>query len=415
MGKKLYNEDYINQTALEIQKKLGVSRKFKLQEFSELVSKIGEPPEKDVNFYDYDGTRIASMTIDELQEATSLPDLPQHEGLTNQGWNWTLSQLKELKSPCNVGCNYIPDDGKTKLKIEIKVDNYELALYFATTVAGAGTIDWGDGSDPEASLNDTNNNVYYHTYVESGSYTITVSVSSGYLHLGISGWTRQIIDSRYTTDRFYPSKNILKEINLGQNTILTQNCLAYSCGFERISIPLTGVICYDAGWRAEYTFAGCYKLKCLILPQGLTSHGKLRWLDNTNLKVLSIGYGTTLFNWNTGYPIQNMTSLCVNNLFWKDNAKGIKTLTINYDIDSSTASIWNDVPRSDTAGDSVINLYLPKQTSVIPLYPSNASADDITAYNNRSKYLIVHVPEDIYEDWIAESSWAGSNATIVKI
>ena len=60
MGKKLYNEDYINQTAIEIQKKLGTSDQFKLQDFPELVSKIGEPPEKDVNFYDYDGKRLYS-------------------------------------------------------------------------------------------------------------------------------------------------------------------------------------------------------------------------------------------------------------------------------------------------------------------------------------------------------------------
>ena len=110
MGKKLYNEDYINQTALEIQKKLGTSDQFKLQDFPELVSKIGEPPEKDVNFYDYDGKRLYSYTTEEALALTRLPDLPDHSdiGLINEGWNWRLEDIQSMQDPCvDVGCTYM--------------------------------------------------------------------------------------------------------------------------------------------------------------------------------------------------------------------------------------------------------------------------------------------------------------------
>ena len=37
---------------------------------------------KDVNFYDYDGTLVASYSLSEAQSLTALPDGPTHDGLT---------------------------------------------------------------------------------------------------------------------------------------------------------------------------------------------------------------------------------------------------------------------------------------------------------------------------------------------
>lgn len=49
---------------------------------------------KDVNFYDYDGTLLHSYTDQEALALTSLPENPSHSGLTAQGWNWSLSDMK---------------------------------------------------------------------------------------------------------------------------------------------------------------------------------------------------------------------------------------------------------------------------------------------------------------------------------
>ena len=47
-----------------------------------------------VNFYDYDGTIIKSMSSAQFRGLESMPTNPSHEGLTAQGWNWTLSDAK---------------------------------------------------------------------------------------------------------------------------------------------------------------------------------------------------------------------------------------------------------------------------------------------------------------------------------
>ena len=58
-------------------------------------STVVEP--KDVNFIDYDGTLLHSYTKAEINAMTresDLPANPSHPGLTSQGWNWTLAQIK---------------------------------------------------------------------------------------------------------------------------------------------------------------------------------------------------------------------------------------------------------------------------------------------------------------------------------
>lgn len=49
---------------------------------------------KDVNFIDYDGQLLYSYTADEFAELTELPPNPTNDGLTAQGWNWTLENAK---------------------------------------------------------------------------------------------------------------------------------------------------------------------------------------------------------------------------------------------------------------------------------------------------------------------------------
>ena len=68
---------------------------------------------KDVNFYDYDGTLLYAYTLAELQALTELPTLPSHNGLTCQGWNWSLEDLKAYAKPCDIMPYYVTNDGAT--------------------------------------------------------------------------------------------------------------------------------------------------------------------------------------------------------------------------------------------------------------------------------------------------------------
>ena len=121
-----------------------------------------------MNFYDYDGILIASYSLSEVQSLTALPDSPTHDGLTFQGWNYTLEQVKAFTRPMNVGAMYITDDGKTRLYIRIAAEGrMNVPLYIFQTVANGVIIDWGDGSAIQT-LAGTGRVNATHTYAIAG-------------------------------------------------------------------------------------------------------------------------------------------------------------------------------------------------------------------------------------------------------
>jgi hypothetical protein len=89
------------------------------------ISSGGEKPvidEKDVNFYDYDGTVLHAYTKDEFLALSDLPPLPTQPGLICQEWNWdyadaisTVSEYGKL----DIGASYTTDDGKSRLYISV--------------------------------------------------------------------------------------------------------------------------------------------------------------------------------------------------------------------------------------------------------------------------------------------------------
>ena len=132
-----------------------------------------------VTFYDYDGTIVASYTLEEAQALTALPDAPTHDGLTFQGWNWSLADINALTRSMNIGAMYITDDGKTRLHIHIADKaRSTVPLYISQTVANGITIDWGDGSATET-LAGTGNVNTSHVYGVAGDFTISLTIADG--------------------------------------------------------------------------------------------------------------------------------------------------------------------------------------------------------------------------------------------
>lgn len=98
----------------------------------------GSQENNPIRFFDYDGTIVASYT--EVPE--SLPPNPTHEGLTAQGWNWTLEDIAtqfESTGACDVGQMYITDDGKTR--IYITVSDQTKSFWFGLAPNGTLSID----------------------------------------------------------------------------------------------------------------------------------------------------------------------------------------------------------------------------------------------------------------------------------
>lgn len=138
-----------------------------------------------VKFVDYDGTLLYSYGVDATMALTELPVLPERPGLTNQGWNYTLAQLKtqvQTIGKCIVGCNYITSDEKTRIYITIRDPKFSLyKLGLGQTKTYGYDLDWGDGSAKE-DFGSTNYSIRSHQYNPQSypaSYVIELTPKNG--------------------------------------------------------------------------------------------------------------------------------------------------------------------------------------------------------------------------------------------
>ena len=152
-----------------------------------------EAEDNDVIFVDYDGKRLYSYSASDFANLSALPANPTHEGLTSQGWGWTLEQAKEYVAMYGMlvlGQFYTTTDGAVRIYVHISDDAKSVKSKFYACTSGYGngsaTIDWGDGTTP-----DTYNSVGYlnpvssltneaaHTYATGGDYVIKITPDSG--------------------------------------------------------------------------------------------------------------------------------------------------------------------------------------------------------------------------------------------
>lgn len=209
--------------------------------------------ENDVIFIDYDGTIRYSYSAAEFANLAALPENPTHDGLTAQGWNWSLVEAKSYVASCGglvIGQMYKTIDGKTKLHIKIEYER-TITVYWKQTVAYGVTIDWGDGSSTTR-VKGTGSKSTSHTYSSNGEFIILISCTSGTLTLG--NGTNGIIGN--SSIRLYC-------INIGDSTILAANVFAEYGTIDYITIPNTVT---DIGNQAFYN---CYNLSSLTIPSSV--------------------------------------------------------------------------------------------------------------------------------------------------
>jgi len=227
-------------------------------------------PEKAVNFIDYDGTIVASFTKEEALVLDALPPNPTHEGLTAQGWNWTLAEIKSrvldivYDESIYVGQMYVTTSGKTELFIEIVNDNVlDFRLYFAMN--GTGTIDWGDNTEVTSISGNSDQRQYVtHAYAQKGSYKITISVTSGKLTF-VNQSSSLILSRNFASQSMpynMPFASVLTEIRLGNDISLDANAFAYCTKLQVITIP-SSVTVFGAS-----AFYSCYSLRSITIPRG---------------------------------------------------------------------------------------------------------------------------------------------------
>lgn len=251
--------------------------------------------EKDVNFWDYDGTLLHSYTLAEAQALTELPPLPTREGLICQGWNWTLEQIKSFGLQVEVGAVYITDDGKTRIKIDVSsmlIANVTLNIGDANELTLTVNIDWGDGSAIET-VSGGYVQQYTHQYAATGIYTIALEVVSGTLRLGGNDAAKPLIGGSITD-----STRCITEVYCGSNIAATVGW--QSLNTERrlrtITIP-EGVTQIAAN-----IFSATNALVALILPSTFVKNETIA--TTSAMRVLSLPWGMTELG-----PVNGATAL----------------------------------------------------------------------------------------------------------
>ncbi len=222
-----------------------------------------------VTFYDYDGTVLYSYTKEEAAALEALPDLPSHDGLAAEGWNYTLDEIRS-GAPADVAASFMTDDGATRFYITVSdTIRSSLSLRISCTDAGGVSIDWGDGSGAET-LTSTEETVYTHEYSAVGDYVIYVTANSGTWRL-----IGESIDAGgsafgYTTtsvaQRIYPNMLTRAEFGSGVEEIGDYS-LSWCGNLETVTFP-TGIV-----YIGEYALRCCYSLKFLGIPRGVKSVG----------------------------------------------------------------------------------------------------------------------------------------------
>lgn len=224
--------------------------------------------ENDVNFYDFDGTLMASYSKEEFANIEEFPSGGKHNGLTSQGWNWDLADAKAWVARVgwlDIGHTYRPTDNKTHIFANIA--DLAISPAFGMAVNGTATVDWGDGSSDTLTGTSTSTIVWTenHEYANGGRKEIKVSVegSASIIFTSSTSCFRHANNSGLNT--YY--QNAIDEIWVGANVQLGNYFGAYLRYLKRIVIPV--------GVTTAGTYCCSYNsiLRCVVFPKGMTAIG----------------------------------------------------------------------------------------------------------------------------------------------
>lgn len=359
----------------------------------------------DITFYDYDGTIVTSWTLEELATKTALPDYPSHEGLTCQGWNWSLADLKTTNRKMNVGAMYITDDGKTRIYIHL--EDGRMSPMLGVCPNGTVTVDWGDGTTLDTLTGTSTTAVKWtptHSYVTPGNYVIKLSVDGT---IGLYGNSANNENSgllRYSSNadsRNQVYQNTIKKVELGAGVIqFNQAAFADCCALASITVPnsitnLSLVLFYNCYSLTSFTiplsvkntstnaFGFCNSLASVAIPNSVTAIGSNMFSSCQSLQFVTIPNSATAIYSNSFNNCYSITSLI---------------------IPSTVKSIGN---MTFYGCRGIAFCDFTSHTSV-PTLGTNA-------FRNISSDCQIRVPSSLVDDWKAATNWSDYADQIVGV
>ena len=265
-------------------------------------------------FIDYDGTVLYTYSTAEALALSALPANPSHTGLTAQGWNWSLANIKAYltKYPdgiANVGQMYVTDDGKTRVYIHL---GERRSPVLGVCPNGTVDVDWGDGTTHDTLTGTSTSTVKWtptHNYAASGDYVIKLTVTGSMGFYGSSETNQFSGLLRYSSgtdarNRYYIS--VVNRIEIGENvTNIGAYAFYYCYSLTNLTIP-DGVT--SIGNNAFY---GCYSLTNLTIPDGVTYLGNSAFYFCYALTSLTIPDSITSIGDSTFRNCYSLTSLTI--------------------------------------------------------------------------------------------------------
>ena len=268
----------------------------------------------DITFYDYDGTIVTSWTLAELATKTELPDYPSHNGLTCQGWNWSLADLKTTNRKMNVGAMYITDDGKTR--IYIRPEEGRTSPRLGVCPNGTVTVDWGDGTTPDTLTGTRTTTVKWtpnHAYAAPGEYVIKLTVDGA---MGFYGQSGAIGNNSSTILRYslgFDNRNqvyqsSIQKIEIG-NGVTSIGAYAFGNCYSIASITIPNGIT-SVG---NYAFDHCYTLESIVIPDSVTSIGQYAFSQCGSLASITMPNSVTSIGQSAFYLCYSLASITIPN------------------------------------------------------------------------------------------------------
>ena len=420
-----------------------------------------------INFKDYDGTILHSYTKDAFLALAEMPTLPTRQGLTCQGWNWSLEDAKAYVGGygvLDIGATYITDDGKTRLYITIAAEGrMDVPIYFKQTVANGVAVDWGDGSEAQTYSSTA---VYAtHHYDSIGDYVITLEVLSGELIL--EGTTNLCILGEWSSSGLNAYPRMLKRMEIGENVNGIGNYILYGCySLSSLIIPngvtkIVGISCYSLSSVvipnsvtsigsqaffncyslssvvipnsvtsiADKAFYYCYSLSSVVIPNGVTSIGSKAFYHCYSLSSVVIPNSVTSIGSQAFYYCHSLSSVVIPNGvtsiegYTFSDCYSLSSVVIPNSVTSIGSQAFSDcyslssvvIPNSVTSIGSQAFYYCSSVAFFD--FSGHTSVPTLSNYNAFSSIASdckIVVPDELYDSWIAATNWSSVASYIVK-
>lgn len=380
----------------------------------------GSVAPNDVNFYDYDGTIVYSYSASDFANLTAMPANPDRtaEGLTAQGWNWSLTDAKAYVAEygvLDVGQMYITTSGATEIDVELPEGR--LSPSVGIYLNGTMEIDWGDGSPLEtvSGSNAGSITLYPHIYSNAGNYTISIKPKSGtFKFQGVTGCS--IFNSGVTGGKpsNYNYWTFVKRVRIGNGVTAINNYFLQGCRkLESVTIPL-GVTTING----SYHFDECNNLRHITLPSGMTGISPT-FQNCIGMKSTSLPLGITQIK---GYGFKGCGNLKRVVIPSSVTVIGSNSLENCYKLDccipgsvitiDSNAFLWCVSIKEITLSDGITTISNGAFSNCCGVFsyhikPSSPpTLPNINVFNGISPDCIIYVPAASLEAYQTATNWS---------